>query len=136
MFFFMRIWCSNYRNMQYWLISNNIPIINPSYDIHRVHESQSDNRITGDLKYYPCRYNKNELSSHNITLYLLLSFKSMIYSLVRESDHFNHTKRAWFPFLSSIFILYKMVNENLACSFWWGYKYRYMRYRSSLKKSF
>ena len=39
---FMRIWCSNYRNMQYWLGSDHILIINPSYDVHHVHESQSD----------------------------------------------------------------------------------------------
>ena len=38
----MRIWCSNYRNKQYSLISNQILIINPSYDVHHVHESQSD----------------------------------------------------------------------------------------------
>ena len=38
----MRIWCSNYSYMQYWLISNQILIINPSYDVHHVHESQSD----------------------------------------------------------------------------------------------
>ena len=44
-------------------------------------------------KYYPYRFNKNDFSLYYITLYLLLSFKSMIYSLVRERDHFNHTKR-------------------------------------------
>ena len=38
----MRIWCSNYSYMQYWLSSNHILIIIPSYDVHHVHESQSD----------------------------------------------------------------------------------------------
>ena len=38
----MRIWCSNYRNMQYWLSSNHFLIIIPSYDVYYVHESQSD----------------------------------------------------------------------------------------------
>ena len=42
MFLFMRMQCSNYRNMQYWLSSNHIFIINPSYDVHHVHESQLD----------------------------------------------------------------------------------------------
>ena len=67
LFFFMRIWCSNYSNMQYWLSSNHILIIIPSYDDHHVHESQS--------------------------------FKSLIYSLVQERNHFNHTKKNWFPFI-------------------------------------
>ena len=38
----MRIWCSNYSNMQYWLSSNHVLIMIPSYDVHHVHESQSD----------------------------------------------------------------------------------------------
>ena len=42
MFLLMRIWCSNYRNMQYWLSSYHVLIIIPSYDVHHVHESQSD----------------------------------------------------------------------------------------------
>ena len=42
LFFFMRIWCSTYRSMQYWLSSNHVLIIIPSYDVHHVHESQSD----------------------------------------------------------------------------------------------
>ena len=53
-------------------------------------------------KYYPYWYNKNDFSSHYISLYLLLSFKSMIYSLVQERDHFNHSKRTWFPFILMI----------------------------------
>ena len=40
--FSMKIWCSNYRNMQYWLSSNHVVIIIPSYNVHHVHESQSD----------------------------------------------------------------------------------------------
>ena len=50
-------------------------------------------------KYYPYWYSKSDFSSQYITLYLLLSFKSMIYSLVQERDHFNHSKRTWFPFI-------------------------------------
>ena len=42
LFLVMRIWCSKYRNMQYWLSSNHVLIIIPSYDVHHVHESQSD----------------------------------------------------------------------------------------------
>ena len=42
LFLIIRIWCSNYRNMEYWLSSNHILIINPSYDVHHVHESQLD----------------------------------------------------------------------------------------------
>ena len=42
LFLFMWIWCSNYRNMQYWLSSNHVLIIIPSYDVHHVQESQSD----------------------------------------------------------------------------------------------
>ena len=38
----MRIWYSNYRNLQYWLSSNHVLIIIQSYDVHHVHESQSD----------------------------------------------------------------------------------------------
>ena len=38
----MRIWCSNYIYMQYWLSSNHVLIMIPSYDVHHVHESQSD----------------------------------------------------------------------------------------------
>ena len=38
----MRIWCSNYSNMHYWLSSNHVLIMIPSYDGHHVHESQSD----------------------------------------------------------------------------------------------
>ena len=51
------------------------------------------------LKYHPYWYNKNDFSLYYTTLYLLLSFKSMIYSLVREHGHFNHTKRNWFSFI-------------------------------------
>ena len=40
--FSMRIWCSNHRYMQYWLSSDPILIINPSYDVHHLHESRSD----------------------------------------------------------------------------------------------
>ena len=40
--FSMRIWCSKYRNMQYWLSSNHVFIIVPSYNVHHVHQSQSD----------------------------------------------------------------------------------------------
>ena len=40
--FSMRIWCSNYRNMQYWLSFNHVFIIIPSYNVHHVHQSQSD----------------------------------------------------------------------------------------------
>ena len=53
-------------------------------------------------KYYPYWYSKSDFSSQYITLYLLLSFKSMIYSLVQERDHFNHSKRTWFPFILMI----------------------------------
>ena len=42
LFLFMRIWCSNYRNMQYWLSSNHVLIIIPSYDVYHVHQRQSD----------------------------------------------------------------------------------------------
>ena len=49
--------------------------------------------ITNNLEYHPYRYNKNDFSLHFTTLYLLFSFKCMRYSLVREHDHFNHTKR-------------------------------------------
>ena len=38
----MRIWCCNYRIMHYWLSSNHVLIIILSYDVHHVHESQSD----------------------------------------------------------------------------------------------
>ena len=40
--FFLKIWCSKYHNMQYWLSSNHVLIIIPSYDVHHVHESQSN----------------------------------------------------------------------------------------------
>ena len=50
------------------------------------------------LKYHPYWYNKNDFSLPFTTLYLLFSFKCMRYSLVREHDHFNHTKRNWFFF--------------------------------------
>ena len=39
LFHFMGILCSNYRNM---LSSSHILIIIPSYDVHHVHQSQSD----------------------------------------------------------------------------------------------
>ena len=42
LFLLMRIWCNNYSNMQYWLSSNHILIIIPSYDVYHIHESQSD----------------------------------------------------------------------------------------------
>ena len=42
LFLFMRIWSSNYRNIQYWLSSNHVLIIFASYDIHHDQESQSD----------------------------------------------------------------------------------------------
>ena len=42
LFLFMRIWCCNYRIMHYWLSSNHVLTIILSYDVHHVHESQSD----------------------------------------------------------------------------------------------
>ena len=42
LFLFMRIRCSNYHNMQYWLSSNHVLIIIPSYNVYHVHQSQSD----------------------------------------------------------------------------------------------
>ena len=41
LFLFMRIWYSNYRNMQYWLSSNDVLIILPSYDVHHDQEFQN-----------------------------------------------------------------------------------------------
>ena len=41
LFLFMGIWCSNYRNLQYWLTSNHFLII-LSHDVYHVHQSQSD----------------------------------------------------------------------------------------------
>ena len=101
---FMKIWCSNYHNMQYWFTFNHILIINPSYDVHHVHESQSDgmdhqwlqNTIPTDIIKMTFLYIISQI------LYLLLSFKSMIYSLVREHDYFNHSKKPWFPFISML----------------------------------
>ena len=49
-------------------------------------------------KYYHYWYKKITFSLHCITLYLL-SFKSSVYSLVRESDFFNNTKGTWFIFI-------------------------------------
>ena len=42
LFHFVGILCSNYRNMQYWLSSNDVLIIIPSYDVPHVHDSHSD----------------------------------------------------------------------------------------------
>ena len=91
----MRIWWSNYRSMQYRL-PHNFSILWYSscpWESIRWHGSPVIS------KYYPYWFNKNDFSSYYITLYLLLSFKSMIYSLVREHGHFNQTKRTWFPFI-------------------------------------
>ena len=38
----MRVCCSNYCNMQYWLSSTRMLIINPCYEVHHVHGSRSD----------------------------------------------------------------------------------------------
>ena len=67
------------RNMQYWLSSNHILIINPSYNVHHVHESQSDgmdhqwfqNTILFDIT--------KMTFLHIISLYLLLPFKFTIF---------------------------------------------------------
>ena len=81
--FFIRIWWNSYRYMQYrssLKTSSLLIMINVMWiDIMTLYT--------------------NDFSLHYITLYLLLSFKSMIYSLVQERDHFNHSKRTWFPFI-------------------------------------
>ena len=81
--FFIRIWWNSYRYMQYrssLKTSSLLIMINVMWiDIMTLYT--------------------NDFSLHYITLYLLLSFKSMIYSLVREHDYFNHSKRTWFPFI-------------------------------------
>ena len=103
LFLFMRIWGNNYSNMQCWLSSNHILIIIRSYDVPHVHESQSDGMDHQWFqKYYPYGYNKNDFSLRYITVI-------HIYSLVREYDHVDHTKRNL------------IVNENVNCSFSWGY---------------
>ena len=38
----MRLWCSNYRYMEYRYSSNNIPMTDQSYKVQHTHESQSE----------------------------------------------------------------------------------------------
>ena len=97
---FMRIWCSNYRNMQYWFSSNHILIINPSYDVYHVHESQPggmdhqwfENTILTDIIKMTFLY----IISHYICYYHLSPW---YISLAQEHDHFNYSKRTWSPFI-------------------------------------
>ena len=84
----MRIWRSNYRNIQYYVL-----IIIPSYDDHHVHESQSFKS-------------------------LIYSFKSLKCSLVRERNHINHTKKAWFLFIFDLLLFMRI----------WCSNYRNMQY--------
>ena len=77
-------------------------IIFPSYDIHRVHESQSDGM---DHQWFQ---NTTLMDIIKMTFLYIISLL-YIYSLVREHDHFNHTKRNL------------IVNDNVTCSFSWGY---------------
>ena len=75
MFLLMRIWCCNYRNMQYWVSSNHVLIIIPPYDVHHAHQSQSDgmdhqwfqNTILVDIIKMTFLY----IISHNIYYYHL-----------------------------------------------------------------
>ena len=95
----MRLWCSNYRYMEYQYSSNNILIIDQSYKVHHAHESQSEGM---DHQWFQINIiidkRKITFSLQYIT-YLLLSYKSSIYSLVCESDYFNNTEITWFPFI-------------------------------------
>ena len=96
-FLFMRIWCSNYHNMQYYSSSNHILIINPSYDVHHVYESQSDGK---DHQWFQNTILTDVIKMTFMWLYhIFIIIISMIYSLVQERDHFNHSKRTWFPFM-------------------------------------
>ena len=79
-----------------------ISIIFPSYDIHHVHESQSDGM---DHQWFQ---NTTLMDIIKMTFLYIISLL-YIYSLVREHDHFNHTKRNL------------IVNDNVTCSFSWGY---------------
>ena len=73
-------------------------IIFPSYDIHHVHESQSDGM---DHQWFQ---NTILMDIIKVTFLYIISLL-YIYSLVREHDHFNHTKRNL------------IVNDNVTCSF-------------------
>ena len=73
-------------------------IIFPSYDIHHVHESQSDGM---DHQWFQ---NTILIDIIKVTFLYIISLL-YIYSLVREHDHFNHTKRNL------------IVNDNVTCSF-------------------
>ena len=89
LFLFMRIWCNNYSNMQYWLSSNRILIIIPSYDVHNVHESQSDGMDHQWFqKYYHYWYNKNDFSLHYITV-IYIFFGVRIWPLWSYQKKFN-----------------------------------------------
>ena len=100
MFLFIRIWYSNYRNLQYWLSSNHVLIIIQSYDVHHVQESQSDgmdhqwfqNTILLHIKKMTFLY----IISHNIYYYHL----SPWYILwCRNATTLIMRKKSWFPFI-------------------------------------
>ena len=83
MFLFMRIWCSNYRSMQYWLSSNDVLIIIPSYDVHHVQESQSD-----------CM--GHQWFQNTIVIDII---KMTFLCIISHNIYYYYNKKTWFPFI-------------------------------------
>ena len=83
LFLFMRIWCSNYRNMQYWLSSNHVLIIIQSYDVYHVHESQSD-----------CM--DHQWFQNTIVIDII---KMTFLCIISHNIYYHYNKKTWFPFI-------------------------------------